>query len=244
MKAVVKVDIVNGKCVVIFSDGSVQEMYEYPSDESGGGSGITLLDFLKRIQPTGDVIFNEGDDLAPTLSYNTKITSFESNSVKSFKADYTFSGCTGLKKIKITSVISSNLLNRFASGCSNLETVSLPKFGGQTTTYSFYSDAKLHTIDLGKTSTIQSYTFARCTVLKKIIIRRPSLCTLQNVSAFSSSPFASDGSGGTLYVPNSLISTYQSDSNWSTILGYANNNIVAIEGSEFENATADGTPIT
>lgn len=42
MKAVVKVDIVNGKCVVIYSDGSEQELYEYPSDEGGGGGEAVL----------------------------------------------------------------------------------------------------------------------------------------------------------------------------------------------------------
>ena len=40
MKAVVKVDIVDGKCVVIYSDGSEQELYEYPSDEGGGGGAV------------------------------------------------------------------------------------------------------------------------------------------------------------------------------------------------------------
>lgn len=42
MKAVVKVDIVDGKCVVIYSDGSEQELYEYPSDEGGGGGEAVL----------------------------------------------------------------------------------------------------------------------------------------------------------------------------------------------------------
>lgn len=40
MKAVVKVDIVDGKCVVIYSDGSEQELYEYPSGEGGGGGAV------------------------------------------------------------------------------------------------------------------------------------------------------------------------------------------------------------
>ena len=43
MKAVVKVDIIDGKCVVIYSDGSEQELYEYPSDEGGGGD-VSLMD--------------------------------------------------------------------------------------------------------------------------------------------------------------------------------------------------------
>ena len=42
------------------------------------------------------------------------------------------------------------------------------------------------------------------------------------------------GSAGTLYVPNDLIASYQSASNWSTILGYTNNQIKKIEGSIYE----------
>ena len=54
-----------------------------------------------------------------------------------------------------------------------------------------------------------------------------------------------------LYVPNDLISSYQSASNWSTILGYANNQIKSIESTHTDpNAPIDltlyyidGTPI-
>lgn len=53
MKAVAKVDIVDGKCVVTYSDGSEQELYEYPSDEGGGGttSGVSSVNGM-----TGDVV--------------------------------------------------------------------------------------------------------------------------------------------------------------------------------------------
>ena len=62
-------------------------------------------------------------------------------------------------------------------------------------------------------------------------------CYLGNVSAFTGTPFASGGTGGTLYVPQDLISSYQADTKWSTVLGYnANNQIKAIEGSPYENA--------
>lgn len=57
MKAVVKVDIVDGKCVVIYSDGSEQELYDYPSDEGGGGGAILGT---KHITHNG--IYNASDD--------------------------------------------------------------------------------------------------------------------------------------------------------------------------------------
>ena len=68
------------------------------------------------------------------------------------------------------------------------------------------------------------------------------MCSLSNVNAFTGA-FASGGTGGTLYVPQALIASYQSATNWSTILGYANNQILPIEGSIYETQYADGTPI-
>ena len=81
---------------------------------------------------------------------------------------------------------------------------------------------------------IYSNAFYKATKLEKLAIYSSVVATLVNINVFTNTPFASGGSGGTLYVPSSLISSYQSASNWSTILGYANNNIQAIEGSEFQ----------
>lgn len=79
--------------------------------------------------------------------------------------------------------------------------------------------------------------------LNVLVLRRQSVVTLGTLNVFNRTPFASGGTGGTLYVPNSLISSYQSATNWSTILGYANNSIQKIEGSQYETHYADGTVI-
>lgn len=315
MKAVVKVDIVDGKCVVIYSDGSEQELYEYPSDEGGdggavlgtkhitsngiynassdnldgyssvsvavsapspiikrkeitsngtyyayddncdgygivtvdvpsGGSGISVEDWLKRAQPTGDIVYNGDTTLTPALSYNTHITSFVSNTVNKFQTDNTFNSCTALKLVRFMATMNNPINLGAFRNCSNLLTVSMPNLTSTVSQYSMHSCPKLHTVDVGSPNIIQANAFGSCTVLNKLIIRRSSVTTLQNISAFTGTPFASGGSGGTLYVPNALIASYQAASNWSTILGYANNSIIAIEGSEFENKTADGTSIT
>ena len=81
--------------------------------------------------------------------------------------------------------------------------------------------------------------------LHTVIIRTKNrVGGLGNINTFSGTRFASGGAGGTLYVPSALISSYQSATNWATILGYTNNQILPIEGSVYENAYADGTPIT
>ena len=76
------------------------------------------------------------------------------------------------------------------------------------------------------------------------MLRKTSVTTLGNVAHFDGTPFASGGTGGTLYVPQALIADYQAATNWSTILGYANNKILPIEGSIYKTQYADGTPIS
>lgn len=99
-------------------------------------------------------------------------------------------------------------------------------------------------IDIGKLTTIQKQTFRNNPAFNKLILRKSSVTTLANIDAFTGTPFASNGSGGTLYVPQNLISNYQAASNWSAILSYSNNSIVAIEDTTYENYYADGTEIS
>lgn len=96
----------------------------------------------------------------------------------------------------------------------------------------------------GTSASIASNAILSCTKLATIVIRKSSVVALANVNSLNATAFNSSRAGGTLYVPSALISSYQSASNWSTILGYANNNIVKIEGSQYENYYVDGTPIS
>lgn len=116
--------------------------------------------------------------------------------------------------------------------CSNLE--KLDVLGGTGMLFNnatFYADAKLNFI---------------------VIRRTAGVCTLGHTGAFNGTCFASGGTGGTLYVPNALISSYQSATNWSTILGYTNNQIKSIESTHTDPTApidltlyyADGTPIS
>ena len=96
-----------------------------------------------------------------------------------------------------------------------------------------------------------TYAFRYNTAMKYLVLRNSTLTTLGATNVFSGTRFDSGKSGGTLYVPNDLISSYQSASNWSTILGYANNQIKSIESTHTDpNAPIDltlyyidGTPI-
>ena len=161
-------------------------------------------------------------------------------------------GLNGLSGASIGEVVNFKSLTYIGEhGLQNLigaRILVLPKLGS-TANYPVSDNANLEIIDIGATWTQASMSgsgwfFSEDRKLATLILRRPSVPSMPNVNCFNLTPFASNGAGGTLYVPSSLISSYQSASNWSTILGYANNSIVAIEGSQYENYYADGTPVT
>lgn len=150
-----------------------------------------------------------------------------------------FGTMTSLKKV---------FLSRLATvpaycwdACSNLETAVLPNSASTGGQGIFRNCSKLAAVDMNK-GNIQNNTFNGCSVLKTLVIRSSTAVTLSNINAFGNTPFASGKTGGTLYVPNSLLSTYQSASNWSTINGYTNNQIKSIESTHTDpNAPIDLT---
>ena len=103
----------------------------------------------------------------------------------------------------------------------------------------------LETIDLGNCASIGDMAFQNDSNLQNIIIRRTAgVCQLLSGRVFLYTRFVSGGAGGSIFVPSNLISAYKTASNWATLEGYGVVNWVAIEGSQYENYYADGTPIS
>ena len=150
--------------------------------------------------------------------------------------------CTSLTSVNLPLI--SFVGSTGFSGCS-----SLPIYVGQSTAIvyasAFVNCTSLETIDIlgGNTANGIKATAFKNTKLSTLILRSDSaVTTLYSTNVFDSSPFASNGTGGTLYVPNSMISSYESATNWSTILGYTNNQIKSIESTHTDpNADIDLT---
>jgi len=167
-----------------------------------------------------------------------------------FLRAYALSYITGLTSIKLTNLTpnTSNVTQNLkdSSYCiaynPNLEALVITS-EVRVGTSTVRNNPKLKAVDVPAVM-FGGSCFASDTVLDTLILRRDSLTALPNTAAFNNTPFASGGAGGTLYVPSALISSYQSATNWSTILGYSTNSIQAIEGSIYETQYADGTPIT
>lgn len=218
------------------SDTTLSDAVRTLCDGYGGGGG-DIVGFIE-----GTMTVFESDEVTVVrhsgFANYTNLTEISLPNCKSLGVN-AFHSCTNLTKLFLPKVENLSVNNAFFGVTCPLV---LPSLKG--TTYNRLTGYKGSVIDFGLGSyTIGGYSFNNCSNLKRLILRQQSLPTLDNVNGFVNTPFASNGTGGTLYVPQALISSYQSATNWSTILGYANNQILPIEGSIYENYYADGTPI-
>lgn len=151
-----------------------------------------------------------------------------------------FENCVNLASANLPEVTKIN--NSGLRKCK-LNTIVLPKLTNLDT-YALADNGSLTGIDLPKAATLGGGSgFINDSSLTKLILRNSSMATLVNVNYFNGTPFASGGTGGTIYVPSALISSYTNDTKWGEIIGYANNNVTAIEGSAYETKYVDGTDI-
>ena len=199
----------------IRTKGGTSEQLEFPDD---------FVSAIGDIQTGGG-----GTDTLAELESNT-LTSWTSTATE--VGTYLF-----YQKTALTSV---NYPNATVAGpycfynCTNLTTVNAPKLTSLGSSC-FYRCGKLVSLDFPVLGSIPTSAFAGSNIFTTLILRKSdSICTLANTNAFKNTPFASGGTGGTLYVPQDLIASYQSADRWSTILGYPNNQIKAIEGSIYE----------
>jgi hypothetical protein len=174
--------------------------------------------------------------LAEKISYNsfegcTKLENVNLPLVKDI-GDSCFNGCTSLAKAifpLIKEIPSSCFYN-----CSKIVDTSFPLVENCKSN-SFSGCYALTKLEFPSLKKLDRKAFNNCTNLNVLILRSKMFCcTLTNIDAFTNTPFASGKAGGTLYVPREMVRNYQYSSNWSTILGYSNNQILPIEGSIYE----------
>lgn len=198
---------------------------------SGGGGGVSLVDFLNSKTTTIDSLVDD------TVTYLFNYAMYNGR----------------IKHIFLSALLSGQGSGYWFSANTALLDLVLPEFNNIFRNYGASGCTKLTAVDLGKPTDIYGNAFNGDTALNTLIIRRTSsVCALNNINAFTNTPFASGKAGGTLYVPSALFASYQSATNWSTILGYTNNQIKSIESTHTDpNAPidltlyyADGTPIT
>lgn len=242
------IEILDGSGGGVYQDASG---YLVLSEDGSGGYTIDdIALYTSHIEGDLTLEYSTGVDQY-AFYYCSKITSITGKNVLSI-GNNCFYNCNKLKTVDFP-----NLNRLYASGafrsCTSLEMVCFPKIGINTTVpymYSttFYGCKSLEKADLGHVSRISSQDFYNCTSLTELILRRTEtedITVLNNINVFTGTPFASGGSGGTIYVPSALIDSYKSATNWSTLDGYGTVTWVAIENSPYENYSVDGiTPVS
>jgi len=167
-----------------------------------------------------------------------------------YHADYIFNGCTKLKTVDMNFKNFTRLGTGVFKNCPALEISAMvfPNINSNVYGEFISENPYLEAFDFEKSgnnhgTSINANAFKNDSNLSVVVIRQTGkIITLGNISAFSGTPFASDGAGGTLYIPSSLLSSYESATNWSTILGYTNNQIKTIESTHTDpNAPIDLT---
>ena len=214
-----------------------------------GGTSAQLAfpaGFVSAVQaiPTGgDYVAQDWIDLSKPTGEIVSDVQF----VDSSGGGFVLYGRTGITKY--VDLLSTGFPQQFFNGCTSLKYIVIPKAALNRSTICGYCSNLLAVDCQGYMGS--NYQFSNCKKLKHLVLRATTQRALNNINSFTSTPFASNGAGGTLWVPANLISSYQSATNWSTILGYANNQIKSIESSatdpdapvDLTTHYIDGTPI-
>lgn len=231
-----------------------EEMYlEALAQGGGGGGGGGEAEIAALIQRTATTIENsEATSVGANAFYNFKtLVSCKLPNIESVESS-AFYGCTALETFEAFSHPKINI-GAFQN-CSKLRS---PIVDGVMHNYDgneFNGCALLPAVDL-KTGLFRGNSFYNCSSLHTLIIRETDRASgvpiLSNINVFNGTPFASGGSGGTIYISKSAYdhlgdgttSDYKAATNWSTLDGYGTVTWATIEGSYYETHYADGTPI-
>ena len=244
-----------------FPAGFVSAVQAIPS----GGGGVSIDDIATNTEPSGAVSVSV--QTIATHAFDSKpITSVSGANVTDIK-NAAFEYCTSLKSVNFPNLVSITGTYVF-EGCSDLEVAHFQKL--ETTaanSYMFYklvssiANAKAiivmpkisslgsrafdrifaDKVDLGPDLAVlnadQFYNNVDATVVNTLILRRTDgVVTTSNTDRIKGLK--------DVYVPSALVSAYESASNWSTRVAAGKITFHAIEGSPYETAYADGTPIT
>ena len=142
-----------------------------------------------------------------------------------------FESCGSLTYIKLTGVVTAYQY-AFRWG-GNIEEAYFPNATANIDR-TFQGCGKLRIMDCGSSNITNGTSFQNCTALRTLIMRKTS--AVQTINAWSANCMGgiyNNPTQSTIYVPNALISSYQTASNWSSAYA-AGVTFAAIEGSQYE----------
>lgn len=198
-------------------------------ENGSGGGGSEVLDGL--IDNTYDgILTTNASAIRQYALYYSAITGISAPKAVTV-GQYAFAYCTNMTTVSLP--IAETIANYAFQYCTKIQQIELDAVRS-IGMYAFSECRQMHTLILNGALTSMGYlSYSGCRALSTIVLRPARVVSL-SANDLSSTPFASGGTGGTLYVPAAQIDAYKAASNWTTVLGYENNSIAAIEGSPYE----------
>ncbi len=200
-------------------------------------SGLTSATFA-NVTTVGDRVF-EGCRNLQSASFPALTT----------MSGYLFSGISSFRQYNMPLV--TNIGTESFKGTA-IQYAVFPSITQSVSNGSFDGCPNLVAADFGPLRDFTGSKSLSAPLLSTIVIRNSSrVPSLLNAATFNNSPFASGGTGGTIYIPKALYDhlgdgtnlDYKNATNWSIIDGYGTITWAQIEGSIYETQYADGTPI-
>lgn len=246
-------------------DDNADGYSEVTVNVSGGGGGddgslkgiiertVTTLTLPSDLTKVGDYAFYNCSNLELTSLPSgvaqfglyafygcVKITLSELPDSVTNIGSYAFHRCSSIESISCNGALVS--IGNFAfQRCTKLSQIRFPNSRANIVTNTFGSTTAsnackaLEFADVGSPTSIAANAFANCYKLQTLVLRKDSVCTLANVSAFLKTPLRGySGLTGTVYVPSNLIASYQTASNWNTLYNDGTVTFVPLEGSAYE----------
>lgn len=214
--------------------------------QGGGGSGgytdgqIKAWRIVSRVESGHlnlDDAWGTNEKIPDNYAYNnTCVESLYWSAVSGLNlgiGNRAFYECTKLISVDFPNLLYWHYGNVF-NGCTALKTVNIPSFANKLQTGAFQRCSALQHIDLAHTTSILNNAFSEASSLNSVVLRNEAVVAIANLNVFYKTPFAVGGSGGTVYVPEALIESYKTATNWVTLYDAGTCNFVAIEGSEYE----------
>lgn len=148
------------------------------------------------------------------ISGNSNLITVSIPSVTKFIDNYSFAHCPNLVSVDMNfpMVGGYDFYN-----CSSLKSAKIKLNSNNYVSGVFNNCSSLERVEIDDGYMIGSYFFEKCSLLKQLIIRKKTKrVALQNSTIFENTPIATSTTEGFIYVPDDLVESYKTATNWST----------------------------
>lgn len=218
--------------------------------KTGSASPMTPSEMVAEIE----AISNREADLIGANSSGIPLLAgtYKNTDVTALRA-YAFINQTELTRLELPNLLQLTYSSYAMSGCRVLSSFHAPLLR-TVGARAFENCTSLTALEMdgGGWGEIRNLAFSGCSALNTLVLRQTARPITVGASGLQGTPFASGGSGGTIYIPKIMYDhlgdgsalDYKATTNWITYDSYGTITWAQIEGSIYETQYADGAPIS